>query len=95
MTFEQLFREHGQWTMETFPGHTLIGHINKLKTECDEIMESPNDVMEFADVLLAFMSMANAAGFDPREILTAAEIKLNINRSRKWRKLPDGSYQHI
>lgn len=95
MNFEQIYREHGRFVRETFPDHTLAGHIAKLKTECDEIMNDPNDVMEFADVLLVFMSMANTAGFDPREILTAAEIKLNINRSRKWRKLHDGTYQHL
>ena len=95
MIFQQLFREHGRFCRETFPDHALAGHVEKLKTECDEVLKCPNDVMEFADVLLVFISMASTAGFEPDEILCAAETKLNINRRRKWMKMPDGTYQHI
>lgn len=95
MTPDELFDEMGKFAVAVFPDATAADHMRKLSIESLESAECTDDIMEFADCLLCIYGAAFKSGFSYADLNAAAMRKLIINRARNWRKLPDGTYQHI
>jgi hypothetical protein len=91
----ETFLNMGKFSVEVMPDATSIGHLRKLKKEADEAIEDPKDIFEYADCLLALFAAAYKSGFSFEDLAIASEQKLEILKTRKWKKTDDGLYQHI
>ena len=91
----KLYNSMGKFSMEKFPDASPIEHLLKVKNEADEAINCPHDIVEYADILLSLFGAAYKAGFSYEELMKASKKKLEICKERKWRKLEDGTYQHI
>lgn len=89
-----LFDLMGEFAVKAFPEAGSIEHLKKLKYEADEAIQAPKDIIEYSDCLLALFSAAYKAGFSYNQLIEASKSKFEILKSRKWEKLPDGTYQH-
>ena len=92
---KKLYYEIGQWSAKTFPESHPINLLLKLKEETSEAIVSPKSAGEYADCLIALFAASNSAGIMFSELLMKSHIKLEENKKRKWRKQPDGTYQHV
>lgn len=92
---ENIFLRMGEFSVKVMPDATPIGHLRKLKKEADEAIEDPNDIMEYADCLLAIFAAAYKSGFTYEDLEIATSFKVDILKKRRWTKTEDGLYQHI
>ena len=89
-----LFDAMGKFATEKFPDVGSIEHLKKLKHEADEAIAEPQNLVEYADCLLALFGAVYKAGFTYEDLLKASEDKLEIVKKRNWKRLSDGTYQH-
>jgi hypothetical protein len=92
---EELYNDLGEWTKEVFPDADSIAHLYKLKDETEEAIKTPTDITEYADCLMAIFGASYKAGFAYDELILACKNKLSINKTRKWIKGKNNTYQHI
>jgi len=91
---EELYNDLGEWTKNVFPDADSVAHLFKLKDETEEAIKTPNDIMEYADCLMAIFGASYKAGFTYDELMSACKDKLVINKTRKWVKGNNNTYQH-
>lgn len=76
---------HIEWSANAFgfgsPSHALVRHIKK---KCDEIVERPDDLEEWVDVIILACDGAWRAGYDPHSIIAMLEYKQKKNFARTW-----------
>lgn len=72
------------WQEERFPNDDVVAKLTYMMGEVGEILDRPDDIFEWADVLIFFLGASKKAGFTIEEVLAAARRKLEINRTRKW-----------
>ena len=89
-----LFDAMGKFAVEKFPDAGSIEHLKKLKHEADEAIAEPQNLVEYADILLALFGAAYKAGFTYEQLLEASVGKFEIVQKRTWIRLDDGTYQH-
>lgn len=81
------------------PGARTKGVLDHIRKELKEIEDSPNDLNEWADVVILALDGAWRAGYEPHEIIAAIKAKQARNESRQWpdwRGLPpDQAIEHI
>ena len=73
-----------EWSMRTFgPQHTdgVLDHIGR---ELDEIRKAPEDLSEWADLILLAIDGAQRTGAEPQDILDAVKAKQSVNETRTW-----------
>ena len=88
MILEYLQR-HKSWSLSTFgEGQRTEGLCKHIAKELEEIRQSPNDLMEWVDVIILAFDGAWRAGYSPSQIVIALVEKQAINFERKW-KLTD------
>lgn len=74
-----------KWSQKTFgPGSRLKGVLAHIRSELDEVEEHPNDVSEWADLLILTFDGAFRQGFTPKEIISAYYDKMDTNYARVW-----------
>ena len=95
MDFEKIYREVGEWSVETFPESGPEIHVKKLKHEAEEVLEDLNDIVEYADCLICIFASAYKASIDPKKLLKAVEEKLEVCKTRTWVLQEDGTHQHV
>ena len=88
-----------RWQRSVFgPAYTSASAL-KLAAEAKETAEawpSPEArLKEIADCRICLMAVETASGFTEHEIRAAVARKMAINRARKWRRLDDGTWQHV
>ncbi len=94
-----LYRQRG-FSLETFgPGDRLAGVLDHIRKELTEIEAHPDDVSEWADLLILGLDGALRRGFHAQEILDAIEAKQCVNEQRQWpdwRTAPEGqAIEHV
>ena len=73
------------WSLETFgTKQRTEGVLRHIESEIEEIRQSPNDLMEWVDVILLAFDGAFRAGFSPTQILSALFTKQKLNTMRTW-----------
>lgn len=73
------------WSRETFgPAQRLHGVLDHLAKEIEEVREHPEDVEEWADLLILAFDGALRQGHYPQEIIDAVHDKLEKNMDREW-----------
>ena len=74
-----------QWSQRTFgPGTRLRGVINHIKEELEEVAEKPNDLTEWADIIILALDGASRQGFTGQQIIDAVRFKQSLNVARDW-----------
>lgn len=81
---QQLMDAHREFCARTFPGQTVAGVIAHLRREVQELAEAPHDPQEIADCFLLLLGVAEHAEMDAAELLSWAQVKLDICRRRQW-----------
>lgn len=92
---KQVYEEMGQFAAKAFPDASSYEHLLKLEQEAVEAQVDAGNIEEYADCLLCLFGAAHKAGFSFEDLLKSAKNKLERCQSRKWKKMPDGTYQHI
>lgn len=73
------------WSLATFgPGSRIEGVLAHIRKELDEVAENPDDVTEWADVLILALDGAWRAGYSPAQIIEAVKSKQAVNETRQW-----------
>lgn len=85
-----------EWSWNTFKDSTIRSNIAHLRDEIDEIEETPENIEEWADVIILYMNAAHFSGHSMDDILKAVHAKHEKNKKRKWGE-PDerGVVRHI
>ncbi len=74
-----------EFSERTFgPGTRTAGVIDHIRKELNEIEAKPDDVSEWADVILLALDGAWRAGFSPEHIARAIAAKQAKNEARTW-----------
>lgn len=99
-SLEQLMIHQRWWSEETFgPGTRLKGCIDHILKEIEEIREKPEDVTEWADLIILAMDGAWRQGHSPQMLSAAIIAKQAKNRSRQWpdwrTRSEDEAIEHI
>lgn len=73
----------GEWNEETFGKSNtgLIGHFKEEVREFDEALDTPEESLEAADIVILLMIRAHREGYD---LLGSVYTKMEINCRRKW-----------
>lgn len=73
------------WSEETFgPGKRLGGVLAHIRKELEEVEAAPDDISEWADLLVLVLDGATRQGFTGYEILLAYHEKMSVNMLREW-----------
>lgn len=73
------------WSRATFgPGERTVGVIDHIRKELNEILEHPEDITEWADLLILAFDGAWRVGFEPADIISAVKEKQAVNELREW-----------
>ena len=92
-TLDSLAREIRAWSAVTFPGSTAASTAEHLRREVFELLESPANAEEQADVFFLLVQLTRVTGTD---FATQVARKLTVNKARRW-ALPDqnGVVEHV
>jgi hypothetical protein len=95
---QQFWDAHANWSRATFGNDAErgpVGPLKHLQKEAAEAIESPKDVLEFADCLLLTLDATRRAGFTLDELVAASWKKLEINKARTYAKgNPNEAVEH-
>lgn len=94
---QQLQDEIANWSDATFgPGRPANIPLHHLAKEVRELLEMPDDRMEYADCLILLLDAFRMTGGNAEDLIDACYEKLEINRNRRW-GTPDenGVVEHI
>ena len=96
--FNKWMKERDEFSFSTFgtpDKRNCIYPLVHLKKEVDELIDNPDDPLEWADCLNLLFDAARRHGISIDDLLGYAEKKLAINRKRLWSKQLDGTFRHI
>lgn len=88
----ELQRDIVAWADDVFPDRTPSSGFLKLFEEIGEVLCSPRDPLEWADVFIMLFDLAHHHGVD--DLQTAIKLKMEQNRARKWTASETGTMQH-
>lgn len=92
-SLEDLTDKTSAWAEATFPGQSTAAKAEHLVREAQELLRTPWDSEEMADVLLLLCHIAQRGGVD---LLRSAYLKLEVNKKRVWGEPDtDGVYHHV
>lgn len=96
-SFRELFERAANWSDSAFgASRSPVGPLKHLAKEVREARRKPDDVMEYADMLLLIMNAAHCNGWDGSMLMEAVGLKLKVNRQRKWGALnSEGISEHV
>lgn len=74
-----------EFSERTFgPGSRVAGVLDHIRKELDEVRAEPDDLSEWADLVILAFDGALRQGADPQAILDAIEAKQSRNEAREW-----------
>lgn len=95
----KLEEERLEWSLKTFPDATSFSSLLKAEEEIEEIKADINQGIkrpeEYADALMCLFDSAGRQGISIESIFEAFAKKVEINKSREWKKNPDNTYSHV
>ena len=96
--FNKFCKERNAFSFKTFGSpevRSCVEPLIHLKEEVNELIENPNDEMEWADCFLLLLDAAWRKGYSVDNLVEFASKKLEINKKRTWKKRSDGVYKHV
>lgn len=96
MNWNDFQLEYTKWAMSVFTHATISSKLAHLRSELDEIEKKPEDIEEWADVMLLYLGAAQLAGHSIGNIFLAAQKKAEKNKKRKWgNPNKEGYVEHV
>jgi hypothetical protein len=102
--FENLFKQHQEFSINKFPDSTPESSLIGLKREADEAIQELEGInrdydgnalpLEYVDCFMYLLDSIGRAGISFDKIKEAFIQKLEINKNREWIKNKDNSYSH-
>ena len=81
------------------PGARLNGVLDHIAKELEEVRKSPEDVTEWADIIILAIDGAWRSGHSPQAIIDAVIAKQAKNEARDWPDWrtadPDKAIEHV
>jgi hypothetical protein len=93
-TAEELSTDHAIWSQLTFGADNKRGPngpLKHLEKEVQEVIANQSDIEEYADCYLLIVDAARRAGFQFKELIGAADAKLQKNKKRVWPKVDESN----
>ena len=82
---QRLQDEIGEWADETFgPKSSPRPALLHLQKEVQEVLDNPDDKVEYADCLMILLDAYRNAGGTADELVAIAFNKLEVNKQREW-----------
>lgn len=92
----KLFDRVAEFQQRNFPHQSLDSKLVGAQREIGELRNAPDDLSEWADVLIFFFGAADKKGLTPDQLIAAAHAKMDVNVLRRWDKPDaDGVHHHI
>lgn len=96
--FNDFIKRRNEFSSTTFgtpAQRSCLGPLYHLQEEVKELIENPNDEMEWADCFLLILDAAWRKGYTIDDLTKFANIKLEINKKRIWKKTENDVYKHV
>ena len=89
-----------EFSLHTFgPGRRTNGVLDHIAKELEEVRKAPDDLSEWADVIILALDGAQRTGADPQAIIDAVIAKQTRNEARQWPdwrgQSPDRAIEHV
>lgn len=84
--WQELQSDIGVFSDGVFGKSDPVAKLRHLAEEVQELIEAPQDRMEWADCTILLIDAARKAGLSMDDLHKAARDKLEINKKRKWGK---------
>lgn len=85
VTLASIIERQGEWSDRTFgPGDRHRGVVEHIRKELNEILENPEDLEEWVDVIILALDGARRSGYNSNQIVQAIIDKQAKNRKRRW-----------
>ena len=92
--FTNIREQHAEWSDRQFGNVGPVGPLKHLAKEAIEAAEAPDDISEFADILMLVWDATRRAGFSDEQLAEAVAEKLERNKRRAWGEVKDGEPCH-
>lgn len=92
--FRFVRQAHAEWSDRQFGNVGPVGPLKHLAKEAIEAAEAPDDISEFADILMLVWDATRRAGFSDEQLAEAVAEKLERNKRRLWGEVKDGEPCH-
>lgn len=85
LDFEKHLIRQREFSVKAFgPDRSVLGVIDHIEREIDEVRDNPGDVTEWIDIVLLACDGAMRSGHSPATVSAALNEKLTINENRDW-----------
>ena len=85
---------HAEWSDRQFGNVGPVGPLKHLAKEANEAAEAPDDISEFADIIMLVWDATRRAGITDEQLAVAVAEKLEQNKRRQWGAVKDGEPCH-
>ena len=99
---DKLMTDIHAWSSATFPHQTASSKVAHLLEEVNELRDAIKNghtsdaIEEWADCMILLLNTGVMIGLDAESAVKAIEVKMNINKARKWGKPDkDGVCRHL
>lgn len=92
--FRLVRQAHAEWSDRQFGNVGPVGPLKHLAKEAIEATEAPDDISEFADIIMLVWDATRRAGFSDEQLAEAVAEKLERNKRRAWGEVKDGEPCH-
>lgn len=92
--FHFVRRAHAEWSDRQFGNVGPVGPLKHLAKEANEAAEAPDDISEFADIIMLLWDATRRAGITDEQLAVAVAEKLERNKRRQWGIAKDGEPCH-
>lgn len=96
--FNAFCKKRNAFSQKTFGSpeeRTCVEPLKHLLEEVQELIDNPDDEMEWADCFLLLLDAAWRKGYSVDDLRKFASRKLKINKKRTWTKRKDGVFKHV
>lgn len=92
--FRFVRQAHAEWSDRQFGNVGPVGPLKHLAKEANEAAEAPDDISEFADIIMLVWDATRRAGITDEQLAVAVAEKLERNKRRQWGAVKDGEPCH-
>lgn len=92
--FRFVRQAHVEWSDRQFGNVGPVGPLKHLAKEANEAAEAPDDISEFADIIMLVWDATRRAGITDEQLAVAVAEKLELNKRRQWGAVKDGEPCH-
>jgi hypothetical protein len=92
--FHLVRQAHAEWSDRQFGNVGPVGPLKHLAKEANEAAEAPDDISEFADIIMLVWDATRRAGITDEQLAVAVAEKLERNKRRQWGAVKDGEPCH-